>query len=359
MDNAYAVIMAGGLGERFWPLSTSRRPKQLISMFGGKSLMEMAVERLEGFIPADHIFVVTSADHVEGTCATAPSLKPKNVIGEPFGRDTAAAVALGSALVAARDQEATFCVVTADHVIGNIDVFQQTLRDSMKLSLDRDVLITMGIPPVFPSTGFGYIDAGDPIQCDGKTEFLNAKRFVEKPDAATAQNYVEAGHYFWNSGMFIWSVVSIQGALEQYAPALMGMAERIAAVAGKPEFDDQLRDEYNQLEKISIDYAIMEKAGNIVMAKGKFAWDDVGTWTAVANHFDADDAGNVVVGSCESLDSSNNIVLSDQRVTALLGVKDLVVVQAENATLVCPKERAQDVKKIVTLLREKGYDELL
>ena len=359
MDNAYAVIMAGGLGERFWPLSTSRRPKQMISMFGGKSLMRMAVERLEGFIPVDNILVVTSADHVEGTCDTAPSLKRENVIGEPFGRDTAAAVALGSALVAARDPGATFCVVTADHVIGDIDIFQQTLKDSMRLSLEQEVLITMGIQPVFPSTGFGYIDVGDPIHYDGTTEFSKARRFVEKPDAATAVDYVNAGHFYWNSGMFVWSVSAIQNALNKYAPPLQSMAERMALVVGKPEFNDRLSEEYSQLEKISIDYAIMEKADNIVMAKGKFAWDDVGTWTAIANHFNADDAGNVIIGSCESLDSTSNIVMSEERVTALVGVSDLVVVQAENATLVCSKDHAQEIKKLVALLRDKGHDDLV
>ena len=225
MDNCYAVIMAGGRGERFWPLSTVSRPKQMISLFGGTTLMAMAVERLEGLIPHENIFVVTNDTLVDPICEAAPMLKRENVIGEPMGRDTAAAVALGSALVASRNPDGAFCVVTADHIMGDLDIYRATLRDSLSIALENDVLFTIGITPRFPSTGFGYIDAGDPYPFDGETEFFRARRFVEKPDEATAASYIEAGHYYWNAGMFIWSVASVQRALQKFAPELHDMAK--------------------------------------------------------------------------------------------------------------------------------------
>jgi len=359
MDKFYAVIMAGGRGERFWPLSTSSRPKQMISMFGGKSLMAMAVERLEGLIPIENIFVVTSDTLVAATREAAPGLKPENVIGEPMGRDTAAAVALGSALVASRDPNAAFCVVTADHIIGDLDIFRATLRDSLTLALEDDLLFTIGITPTFPSTGFGYIDAGDAFEYEGSTEILKARRFVEKPDESTAREYVDAGHYYWNAGMFVWSVSSIRRALASFTPALHAMALEIEPCIGTPQFETRLREVYEPLERISIDYAVMEKSDNILMARGKFAWGDVGTWTAIENHFEADAAGNTIVGRAETVDSGNNIVVSEGRVTALLGVDDLVVVHAEHATLICTRDRAEDIKQLVAQLKDAGHEDVL
>ncbi len=350
--NAYAVIMAGGRGERFWPLSTSKSPKQVLRLFGDRSLLEMALERLQGLVPVENVFVITSRELVEPTCANAPALPPENVIGEPFGRDTAAAVALGAALVHARSPEGVFCVVTADHIIGDIPVFQQTLRESMDLAMREDILITMGIAPAYPATGFGYIEAGDRIDSPGDISFFTAKRFVEKPDTETAAQYLAEGTYFWNSGMFVWSSVSILSAFEKYHPPVYHMAQAMMPVAQKAEFATQLEREYDKLEKISVDYAVMEKAENIIMARGTFAWSDVGSWTALADHFDADAEGNTVIGSCRSIDSTGNIVVSQDRLTALVGVDDLVVVHAKGATLVCPRDRAQDVKAMVAALQD-------
>lgn len=352
MDNVYAVIMAGGKGERFWPLSTSRSPKQVLSLVGGKPMLALAVERLEGFIPPERVIVITNASLVDAIRAAVPELPAENVIGEPFGRDTAAACALGSAIVKARCKDAAFCILTADHVIKPREVFQQTLREAFELALSDDVLLTIGMQPTFPSTGFGYIESGDELETPGDIAFRKAVRFVEKPDVQTATGYVDNGNYYWNSGMFIWSVASLQRTLERFQPQLLAMANRMEEVVDTDRFADVLEEEYGKLDKISVDYAIMEKADNILTAIGVFGWFDVGAWSALDDHFESDESDNVLIGDCKTIDSCANIVYSEGRLTALIGVSNLVVVQAKHATLICPRDREQEVKDMVRLLEQ-------
>ena len=353
-DNTYAVILAGGKGERFWPLSTSRTPKQVLSLFGGRTLLAMAVDRLKGILPPERVFVITSADLVEVTREAAPMLPADNVVGEPVARDTAAACALGLALVKAKNPSGAFAVLTADQIIGDVEIFQATLRESFALALRDDVLVTIGIEPTSPSTGYGYIDSGDVIAESGGITFRRASTFVEKPDLATAERYLAAGNFFWNAGMFIWSVTAFEKALRAHRPPLAAMVATLVPHVGTCEFFDVLSEVYGPLQKISVDYAIMEPAKNIVMARGTFAWDDVGAWPALERHFAPDAAGNVSIGTSETVDSSGNVIVSQNRLTALVGVHDMVVVQAMGVTLICPKARAQDVKKMVTLLASKS-----
>jgi mannose-1-phosphate guanylyltransferase len=356
----YAMIMAGGKGERFWPLSTSRTPKQVLSLVGGKPLIQLAVERLEGLIPPERVLVVTGADLAEPIRANAPDLPPENVIGEPMPRDTAAACALGMAAVSARDPDGVLCVLTADHVIGDHAVFHATLQDAARVAREQKALVTIGIPPAHPSTGFGYIEGGEPVPFEGQTEFVKARRFVEKPDAAAAQAYIDSGTFCWNSGMFVWTVATFREALARHCPALKTMAQRMTPLFGGADFAAALEREYAGLAKISIDYAVMEQAGNIIMARGAFSWSDVGTWPALEDHFPKNEDGNVILGHGEVVDAEHNVVVSHERLTALVGVRDLVVVQAEGATLICHKDRAQDVKTMVRKLAERGtYDALL
>lgn len=360
MAGRYAVIMAGGKGERFWPLSTSKHPKQLLALVGDKALIAQAVDRLDGLIPPENIFVVTNADLVEATQNAAPMLPAENIVGEPIGRDTAAAVACGGALVAAKDPEGVFAVLTADQVMGDLDVFKATLTGGMDLAEINDVLVTIGIQPTFPSTGFGYIEAGDDFGSAEGVQFKKAVRFVEKPGAETAQNYLDSGTFFWNSGMFIWSVPNLLNAFAAHCPEMKKLMDDLTDYAMRGEIFQGLEKIYPTLGKISIDYALMEKADNIVMACGTFVWDDVGSWPALEGHFPQDEAGNTLIGECEQIDSKNNIIYSKDRVTAVIGAEDLIVVQADGVTLVCPKDRAQDIKQMVVALREKGgRDEIL
>ncbi|HBA83038.1 MAG TPA: mannose-1-phosphate guanylyltransferase [Verrucomicrobia bacterium] len=359
-SNAYAVILAGGKGERFWPLSTSRHPKQVLSLVGDKPLIGLAVERIRNIVPPENVYIVTSHDLVDVICQAVPELPAGNVVGEPMGRDTAAAIALGSTLIEARDPGGVFCVLTADHIIGDLPVFESTLREGLDLAGREDVLLTIGVQPSEPSTGYGYIEADESYREQNGVAFLKARKFVEKPQLETARHYVESGRYFWNSGMFIWSVRTFSKAMEAHRPPLADMMRRLRPLVGAGRFATALAQEYGLLEKISIDYALMEKADNIVMARGQFAWDDVGSWTALENHLPKDSSGNTLQGSCEMLEAGGNIVYSPGRLTALIGVSNLVVVQAEGVTLVCPRDRAQDVKKLVEQLRKSGrYDEVL
>ena len=356
----YAVILAGGRGERFWPLSTSRHPKQLLSLVGDTPLLAQAVDRLEGLIEPDHVFVITNTDLVDASRRAAPSLPPGNVIGEPVGRDTAAAVALGAALVKARAPNGAFCILTADHIINDLPLYRDTLREGLALAHAQDVLLTIGIHPTKPATGYGYIESGEPVSHAGRIEFFRATRFVEKPDLATAEAYLSSGSYYWNAGMFMWSVASLEKAFGIHRPQLADLIATLVPAIQADALAPALEREYAALEKISIDYALMEKADNIVMAKGTFPWDDVGSWSALENHFDPDEDDNIRVGAAELLNSSGNIVISGNRLTALIGVSDLIVVQADGATLVCPKDKAQDVRKLVEQLRAaKQYDEIL
>ena len=357
-EHGYAVILAGGKGERFWPLSTSRRPKQVLSLFGGRTLLSLAIDRMRELVPAQRIVVITSKDLVRITQQAAPELPPENVIGEPVGRDTAAACALGMALVRQRDPDGVFCVVTADHIIPETKLFVEAIRAGMEKAITEDVLITIGIEPRFASTGYGYVETGDPVASIRQTEFLAAVRFVEKPDQGTAEEYLKTGRFFWNAGMFIWSVRSLQAALQEHCPELAALAD-VMGTTDEATFDQTLADEYSKLKRISVDYALMEKADNILMIRGTFKWDDVGAWSSLAAHFPQDAAGNVAIGESVPLESSGNIVVSEGRLTALVGVEDLVVVQAEDATLICHKDHAQDVKQLVRYLAETGRKEYL
>ena len=360
MSGRYAVIMAGGKGERFWPLSTSKHPKQLLALVGDKPLIAQAVDRLTGLVPPENVFVVTNADLVEATQQAAPMLPPENIVGEPIGRDTAAAVACGGALVGARDPKAVFAVLTADQVMGDLDVFRATLRGGMDLAEKNEILVTIGIQPTFPSTGFGYIESGaDYAKAEG-VQFKKAVRFVEKPALPKAQEYLASGKFFWNSGMFIWSVPTLGKAFAAHCPEMKKLMDELTAYAKRGEIFQGLRTIYPTLGKISVDYALMEKADNIVMACGTFAWDDIGTWPALESHYPQDVDGNTLIGCCQQVDAKNNIVFSKDRLTAVIGAEDLIVVQADGVTLVCTKDRAQDIKKMVMALREaKSFDGLL
>lgn len=361
LSHAYAVVLAGGYGERFWPASTAAKPKQLLSLLGDRTMLEMAVDRLDGLIPVERVLVLTSDDLVAPTRAATPGLPAGNVIGEPMRRDTAAAVALAAAVVKARDPEGVFCIVTADHVMGDLDLFRATLSSGLALAAAEDVLITIGITPRFPATSYGYIRAVEALTAPagtdvGDIEFRRVDSFVEKPDRSTAESYVESGEYSWNSGMFIWSVAAVQRAFAAHRPELSDFIDALVPSVDGPDFAAALAAGFEPLEKISIDYALMERADNIVMAVGTFAWDDVGSWPAVGDHLDVDSSGNAVRGDVEALDATNNIVVSDGtgadgRVTALIGVTDLIVVHTDTATLIVPKARAEEVKQLVARLR--------
>lgn len=356
MENTYAVILAGGSGERFWPLSTQARPKQFLSIFQGIPLLSLAVNRLNGLIPSERIFIITADRLVAVTEEVSQGIPKDNIIGEPCRRDTAAAVAVACGIVRHRDPNGIVCILTADHLMADENAFRKTLKDAISVSGKESAIVTIGIQPTHPATGFGYIEEDEALETDTTTRFVRSKRFVEKPDLETAYKYLSSGKYMWNSGMFIWQVPVMLAAFQEYAPDLAKLAEAVSAVDGREALSALLSEAYPKLRSISIDYAVMEHVKNIVMARGVFGWDDVGSWPAIAKHFPADEAGNVVIGKCEALESQQNIIVSNDRLTAVIGLRDLIVVQAKDVTLICHKSRAQEVKKLLkkVVAREDG-----
>jgi mannose-1-phosphate guanylyltransferase len=332
----WAVIMAGGYGERFWPMSRRNRPKQLLPILGKRTMLQETVARLRPLFAPARIVVVTNREQAAEVRKQLPGIK--HIIAEPVGRNTAPCVALAAAIIGRRDPHAVMAVVPADSWIGNERRYRQVVSDALALAKQRDVLVTIGIKPTSAHTGYGYIELGRPLG-EG---FYAAKRFVEKPDPAAARRFVASGRYRWNAGMFVWSLRAIREAFQKHRPDLW-MDER------------SLKRNYPKLQKISIDYAIMEKAGNVVVANGDFGWDDVGDWTALGRHKPSTGPDFV------SLDSSGCIVAGEAGHTvATVGVDDLIVVHTRDATLVCRKRDAQRVRDLVSKLgADPKYRKLL
>ncbi|HCR37504.1 MAG TPA: mannose-1-phosphate guanyltransferase, partial [Opitutae bacterium] len=339
-----------GRGERFWPQSRQKRPKHLQAIVGESTMLAQTLDRLSGLVPAENIFIITNCEQRATVLEDCPQLRPDNVVGEPIGRDTAAAVALATVLVKRQDPTGVFALLPADHVIHNAPGFQDVLGSAFEAAEREPVLVTVGIKPTAPATGYGYIERADiRTKLDGGRPLYDVKRFVEKPDLKTAETYLASGNYFWNAGMFVWSVKAISSAFQQCSSehfSLMQSMEQ-GLDAGK-SLNTVLEELYPKLEKISIDYAIMEKADNVVTVESDFDWDDVGEWPAVARHYEPDAKGNVLRGDVVTQDAKGNIVISSNgHLTALLGVEDLIVVHTEDATLVCPKDQAQSIKQLV------------
>ena len=363
MSKRYVVIMAGGRGERFWPESRLARPKQLLPIVGEKAMLAQTVDRLGSLVDPKDVFVITNAEQRDAVLEVCPDLDPAKVIGEPVGRDTAAAVGLAAVLVRREDPNAIFAMLPADAVIHDAAGLCSTLETAFQAAEAEPVLTTIGITASFPATGYGYIQKGDKLSDYADREVFTVKRFVEKPDLETAQDYLDSGDYFWNAGMFIWSVPSIVAELEKNTALLWAALQAIdVGLEAGEDLDALLGVHYPDLEKISVDYAIIEKATNVVMVESGFDWDDVGEWPAVARHYDADEAGNVVRGNAEVAHASGNIVYcrDDDHLIALLGVEDLIVVKTADATLVCHKNKAQDLKAFVSTIGAKeAYKRLM
>ncbi len=312
-------------------------------------MLAQTVGRLGGLVPVENIIVVTNLEQMEAVAEVCPQLPKENIIGEPMGRDTAPAVGLGALLVGRKDPDAVFAILPADHVIHDSKGFQSVLDSAFEAAATEPVLVTIGITPTFAATGYGYIHSGEAI---GESKGLAVRavhQFKEKPNLETAQGYVDSGEFFWNAGMFVWSVASVNAALAAHAP---GLAQSLSALNSDLDagvtLDAAMARHYPEMEKISVDFAIMEKADNVVVIQSRFDWDDVGEWPAISRHEQKDEAGNTIKGSTYLKGSAGNIVVSpDGHITALLGVEDLIVVHTSDATLVCHKDQAQNLKALV------------
>ena len=344
----YVLILAGGSGERFWPLSRKSRPKQLLSLLSNESLLEATVSRLDGLVPPEHILVLTNADQEAGVRAICTTLPAENIVAEPAKRDTAAAIALGAGWIARRAPGATMVVLPADHLIQNREAFQTTLRAAAKAAEQTGDLVTIGIEPTWACPGFGYIEVGARVAIDGAPPgpaVSNVVRFREKPNAELAESFFKQGNFRWNAGMFIWSIQAILSALQRHAPVL---GEFVGKLHGAHDFETVLRDEFPHLPKVSIDYAVMEKAGRVLVVESIFDWDDVGSWTAIAKYLEEDESANRANSPLNTIESANNIVFTQPgKRVALLGVNDLIVVSTADALLICNRHDAERIKELV------------
>lgn len=366
----YGVILAGGAGTRLWPLSRGDRPKQLLNVLKGKSLLQLSYERLRGLLPPERIYVCTAAQYAAAVLANLPELPPDNLLGEPVGRDTASAVGFSAAVLAQRDPEAVAAFVTADHVIEPINSFRRTLATAFAVAKARPkALVTFGIVPTHGHTGLGYIQRGEALPAtdtspDAPMAF-KVQAFKEKPDKPTADRYVETGRYYWNSGMFVWRCDTVLNELAAFLPQVHKDLQQIAAAWYTPQRQEVLQNIYPTLQKISIDYAVMEPASHgkgkahVVVVEMDVQWTDVGSWPALAETLEVDGHNNAT--SAEKtmlLDCDDNIVITDEpgHLVSAIGVSDMIIVHTADATLVCPKSEAQRVKELVGKIKDKFGD---
>jgi mannose-1-phosphate guanylyltransferase len=348
LNRTYALILAGGSGERFWPLSRRARPKQLLRLVTDNTLLEETVARLEGFVPRECILILTNAEQEAAVRKLLTGFPKENILAEPAKRDTAAAVALGTGWVAARDHSATMIVLPADHVIANRAAFQETLALAVDAAEETGELVTIGIKPTWACPGFGYIEHGELVhlrKSNDKNVIHRVVRFREKPNPDLAESFLRKGNFRWNAGMFVWSVPTVLSEFNRRAPEL---ADFISQLRAQGKFEKALRERFGKLPRISFDYAIMEKADRVLVVEASFDWDDIGSWRAIANYFEKDEQGNAANCAVTAVDSTNNVIFDEDGTTfALLGVHNLIVVRTGDAVLICHRHQAEKIKDLI------------
>ncbi len=356
-ENIYAVILAGGHGTRFWPRSRKKRPKQLLDIIGSESMIQLTLARIKPLIPEGNILIVTNREQAPLIEKHLPRIRPENILAEPCGRNTAPALALASAYLLTKAPGSIMIVLTADHLIQKQSAFLSLLNEGIRLACKNEYLITLGIKPTFPETGYGYIQIGEGFE-DSNTSY-KVKRFVEKPDRKTAEQYLMDGRYLWNSGMFIWKTQAFWQALKRFLPSMHHSFCQLTNIFDTPHFMETVEVVYKNMKSISVDYGIMEKSDKVLVIPADIGWNDIGSWTALEKIIEKGENGNIIIGHHIGIDSKNNIVYSHKKLIATIGIKDLIIVDTEDALLVCHKDRAQEIKDIVVLLEQRGMDEYL
>lgn len=349
MPKSFVVILAGGKGERFWPQSRLRRPKQLLPIVGDQPMLVQTLERVLPVVPAENVLILTNTEQAAAVRRLCPKLPRENIVAEPVGRDSGPAVGLAAQLVALRDPQAVFASLHSDAAIHDAKSFQRDLRAALTAAAKEPVIVTIGVPQTEPATGFGYIQRGAPWQTHRGREIFHARRFVEKPTLKVAKQFLKSGDYLWNTGIFVWRAQVVLEAFQRNAPEVFAGLERIAAgVRQRRSLPRVLAEVFPTIPKIAVDYAVLEKADNVVVLPASFDWDDVGSWTALTRHFPPDAAGNVVRGDATLVGARGNIVMSAEgHLTAVFGADDLIVVHTADATLVVPKARAAEIKELL------------
>lgn len=351
----YAVIMAGGGGTRFWPLSRKQTPKQLLNLSGKDAMVNETIARLSRVAAQDDIYIVTNCSQAEKmSVVTAGKLPAANILKEPAARNTAACVGYAAMKLYKTCGDGIMVVSPSDAYIRDEAEYARVLRLAVAAAEENDALVTVGITPTFPATGYGYIHFE---ATEGAVK--KVRQFVEKPDLPTAEKYLQSGEYVWNSGVFVWKVSVILEKFRKYLPDIFSGLEQISAAFGTEAEERVLREIYPEIRSISVDYGIMEKADNILVVPGEFGWNDVGSWDMMGVLHAADGDGNIVLGDALAVDCRDTTVYSSQRLVAVVGTEDLVVVETPDVVMVCPRSKAQDVKKLVDALKEKNRTEVL
>jgi mannose-1-phosphate guanylyltransferase len=357
----HAVIMAGGAGTRFWPESRALRPKQLLSLVGERTMIQSTVDRLAGLIPPERVLIVTNARLVAAIGEQLPELPAGSILGEPCKRDTAPCIGLAAFEVSRHDPDAIMAVMPADHVIRPEPLFRQWLEFAENLvKRESNLIVTFGIKPTYPAESFGYIERGEPVGKPAAMQMFAVKQFREKPKAELAKQYVASGDFYWNSGIFVWRARTILDALERHEPEMYAHLKRIADSRDRADYAAVLDREFSAIRGISIDYAVMERAEDVVVIEAPFEWDDVGSWQAIGRLSAADKAGNVIHGKHLGIDTKGSIVrTSDDHLVVTLGLKDCIVVHTPDATLVANKHDEESIRQLVKMIDERGWQQYL
>lgn len=343
-----ALIMAGGKGERFWPKSRKTLPKQFLSLTGdGKTMMQLTVERILPLVDYDGIFIATNKDYKHLVMEQLPQIPEENILCEPIGRNTAPCIGLGAAYIQKKFGDAVMFVLPSDHLIKYVTMFRENLEDAAEIAEQGENLVTIGITPTYPETGYGYIKINDKKLYRG----YGVERFVEKPSLETAKEYIASEKYLWNGGIFIWKASTILNNMKQHMAETYEGLMRIQNSIGTEEEEEVLRKEFEQFKSESVDYGVMEHAENIYLIMSTFDWDDVGSWLAVERIQHGDEFGNVINGSAVTYDTKNTIIQGENKLIATVGIENLIIVDTEDAILICEKNSAGDIKKITESLR--------
>jgi mannose-1-phosphate guanylyltransferase len=351
MEHVYCVIMAGGKGERFWPLSTKTKPKPFLNLIADRTMIQMTVDRIRFLVPDERVFVVLGEDHLDVAKKQLKQLADEHFIVEPAGRDTGPCIGFTAMALRAIDPDAIMVVMPADHYIPDEDAFVKTLIQAVECAKGGEYLVTVGIKPTRPETGYGYIHAVEEIKVEGGFSGFRVNRFVEKPNAPTAVGYLADGKYYWNSGIFVWQAQAVLQGIGQHMPSLYEGLMRIdeAIITNN---DDKIDEIFKGFESISIDYGLMEKADNVLMIKANFGWDDAGTWGSLLRVLELDRSGNYTRGEPVCIDTQDCVIYGDNIVVGTIGVSNLIIVASKEGVLVCDVNRDQDTRKIAKLLEK-------
>lgn len=359
MNDLHTVILAGGRGKRFWPFSSSGRPKQFLDITGEGSMLRLTYGRLNRFVSPSRILVLTVAGMEDSICRELPDIPESNIFTEPVGRNTAPSLAIAAALAARDGDDAPMLCCPADHIIGDEEEFEKLVLSASDLAAERDVMITFGIEPGYPATGYGYIEAGeDAGELEGRS-FCRVVNFHEKPDISRAKAYLERGSFYWNSGIFVWRPSVFLAAWERYVPDGVEPLREIAASLGTPSEKATVEAAYPRMPSISVDYAILEKADNVLVAPVDLAWNDVGSWDALFDLLPVEQSGNIEKGYVKQIDSSGNLFFNPDGATAAIGVENTIVIVKDGTVLICRRGESQRVRDLVDKLEEDGRDDLL